>query len=265
MCLVVFALHRHPDYPLIFAGNRDEFHQRPTEAMHWWTNPRILAGRDRTAGGTWLGVTRDARFATVTNYRDPDEQRPEAVSRGQLVLDALLRRDMGRHCETLEATGHRYNGFNLLWGDPAGLYYYSNQDGRAQAVSPGIHGLSNGLLNTPWPKVRRVRQGMGRLLSAEVAVTSDALLEMLSDPRPAEEDLLPDTGVPREWERLLSSPFIVSPAYGTRASTVVMMAADGTVSVRERTFDADGRPLGDQTYEWQASASDRHRNWVAGH
>lgn len=265
MCLVVFALHRHPGYPLIFAGNRDEFHERPTEAMHWWASPRVLAGRDRTAGGTWLGVTREGRFATVTNYRDPDEQRPDAVSRGQLVLDALAAEDMRRLGDTLEAAGHRYNGFNLIWGDPTGLYYYSNQDGRAQAVSPGVHGLSNGLLNTPWPKVLRVRQGLDRLLSAEAPVTSDALLGMLADPRPAEEASLPDTGVPREWERLLSSPFIVSPAYGTRASTVVLMAADGTISVRERTFDTDGRPLGDQTYEWQARASNRHRSWITGH
>lgn len=250
MCLVVLALDVHPAYPVILAGNRDEFHARPADAMHWWSSPRVLAGRDRTAGGTWLGVTPAGRTATVTNYRDPELHRTDALSRGALVLDALTAADMEGFGHDIEANGDRYNGFNLLWGDRDAWYYYSNRHGPARRLGPGLHGLSNGLLDTPWPKLVRVRGAVEEILSAPGELTTEAVLGPFMDRRPAADDDLPDTGVPRDWERLLSSPFIVSPDYGTRASTVVLLGADGGAEVREQTFDAAGSRVTDQTFRW---------------
>ncbi|SEO43184.1 NRDE family protein [Aquisalimonas asiatica] len=251
MCLLAFAVGCHPAYPLIVVGNRDEYHHRPTEPMHWWREAPLLAGRDLTAGGTWLGVTPLGRFATVTNYRDPEPQRTDTISRGQLVVDALAADDPGAFGETLEATGNRYNGFNLLWGDAGGLYYYSNQEGIARPVPAGVHGLSNGLLNTPWPKLVRVREALETLIHDTGPCDSGALLDLLADRRPAADGSLPDTGIPKDWERLLSSPFIVSEAYGTRASTVVTVGTGGEIVVRERSFGPDGECLDDRTFRWQ--------------
>ncbi|MDN3517909.1 NRDE family protein [Aquisalimonas lutea] len=252
MCLVVLALDAHPAYPVILVGNRDEFHARPADAMHWWPSPRVLAGRDRSAGGTWLGVTPAGRAATVTNYRDPELHRTDALSRGALVLDALAAADMEGFGRDIEAGGARYNGFNLLWGDRRAWYYYSNRHGPAERLAPGLHGLSNGLLDTPWPKLVRVRRAVEGILSASGPLTTDALLAPFMDRRPAADEDLPDTGVPRDWERLLSSPFIVSPEYGTRASTAVLLGVDGAVEVREQTFDAAGGRVTDQTFRWTA-------------
>lgn len=259
MCLLAFAVGCHPDYPLVVIGNRDEYHHRPTDPMDWWAEPRLLAGRDRTAGGTWLGLTPAGRFATVTNYRDPEPQRSDAISRGGLVVDALTAADDVSFGVTLEATGGDYNGFNLLWGNALGdagcLYYYSNQQGGVRSVPPGVHGLSNGLLDTPWPKLIRVRDQLEAMVRGSDALDSDRLLEPLSDRRPAPDHALPDTGIPTDWERLLSSPFIVSDAYGTRASTVVVVRADGEVSVREQSFVPDGGCVGDRTFRWRITDS----------
>lgn len=251
MCLLAFAVGCHPDYPLVVVGNRDEYHHRPTEPMHWWHQPRLLAGRDCTAGGTWLGVTPSGRFATVTNYRDPEPQRTDAISRGHLVVDALTSTDGHAFNTTLEATGGRYNGFNLLWGDAGCLYYYSNQEGGVRAVPAGVHGLSNGLLNTPWPKLVHIRDQLEAMIRSGDQLASDRLLDLLADRRPAADHSLPDTGIPKDWERLLSSPFIVSDAYGTRASTVVLVTAGGEICVRERSFGQDGRCLDDRAFQWQ--------------
>ena len=250
MCLVVLALNAHPDYPLILVGNRDEFHHRPTEAMHWWSQPPILAGRDLTARGTWLGVTGAGRVATVTNYRDPDPPKDDALSRGQLVVDALQASDMRAFGDGLVTGGGRYNGFNLLWGEPGRFYYVSNQDGPVRQLAPGLHGLSNGLLDTPWPKLLRLREAVGAVLKLARPVTTEALMAPFMDTRPADDSSLPDTGVPKDWERMLSSPFIVSQAYGTRACTAVLVAASGAVTVREQSFGVDGSLTGDQTFAW---------------
>ena len=251
MCLVLFALNQHPDYPLILAGNRDEYHHRPAEAMHWWRDPPVLAGRDVSAGGTWLGLSAEGLFATVTNYRDPDYQRADAISRGHLVLDALTCRDSAGFGQTLEQSGGRYNGFSLIWGSVfAGLRYYSNQEGAVRLIPDGVHGLSNGLLNTPWPKLVRLRGVLEQNLADDRAHDLEALFEMMADHRPAPDDMLPETGVPRDWERLLSSPFIVSPAYGTRATSVLVVGRDGTITVGERTFDQNGACLNEQRFQW---------------
>jgi uncharacterized protein with NRDE domain len=246
MCLLVFAWNAHPRYRLVFAGNRDEFHARPTAPMAWWEEPPgILAGRDLQAGGTWLGVSRDSRFGVVTNFRDLQRPQPDAPSRGKLITRFLEERvSAADFVARLAAEQASYAGFNLLLADESNMVYLTNRGtGLSRSLEPGIYGLSNHFLDTPWPKLERTRERF-RLLVADPEPPVDALLEMLDDRDPALEHLLPDTGLSREWEMLLSSPFIVDERYGTRCSTVVLVGHDGGTLVRERRFDALGRSTG---------------------
>ncbi len=245
MCLLVFAWQSHPRYPLVFVGNRDEFHARPTAPAGWWDDaPLLLAGRDLQAGGTWAGVTRDGRFAVVTNFREPEARDPAALSRGKLVTDFLVN---GQTAEAaareLDRTGAKYAGYNLLFTDGHTAGYHSNRAEARTPLPPGIYGLSNHVLDTPWPKLRRVKRAFTDSLEPRAVREPDveALMAPLADRRPAEDGDLPDTGIPEEWERLLSSPFIVSPEYGTRATTAVLVDSDRRVTFRERSFDPDGR------------------------
>ncbi len=246
MCLVAVALGAHPDWPLVVVGNRDEFHARPADPMHWWTDPIILAGRDRSAGGAWLGVTPDGRFATVTNYRVPGAHRPGGRTRGELIPAVLD----GLDTEALRARGGDYSGFNLLWGDASGCTWVCNETDGLDYPGTGIHALSNGVLDGDWPKVRRARDGLARLLHAPSGPPFEALFDLFADPQQAPDSELPDTGVPRDWERFLSSPFIVGGEYGTRATTVVMVGADQRVRVRERVFAPDGSCDGERRFDW---------------
>jgi uncharacterized protein with NRDE domain len=236
MCLILIAHGAHSDFPLVIAANRDEYYQRPTaRAGFWQDHPHILAGRDLECMGTWLGVTRGGRFAALTNFRDPRERKADAPSRGQLVSDFLASDQ-----EPLEYLGdvamqaRRYNGFNLLAGDTDGVFYFSSRTGSVQQLSPGIHGLSNHLLDTPWPKVERGKQRLQAALAGEF--DAEALLDLLHDREPAPESELPETGIGLELERVLSPALIVSPQYGTRASTAVLFSEDGSVSFAERTI-----------------------------
>lgn len=241
MCLIVFAWRSHCDYPLIVAANRDEFLARPALPAHWWADaPALLAGRDLQAGGSWMGLSADGRFAALTNYRDPSQNLPDAPSRGALVrkllesdaspLDALAR---------VAAERRRYPAFNLLAGDADSLAILESRSGRVRALEPGIYGLSNHLLDSPWPKLVRTRTGLARILAAGEPDV-DAMLALLRDPSQAEEAQLPFTGVSAEWERLLSSAFIRAPGYGTRCSTVLMVDRDGRTCLREWTWDDSG-------------------------
>ncbi len=240
MCLILLAQGAHPEYPLVVAANRDEYYQRPTaKAAFWVDHPDILAGRDLECMGTWLGITRSGRFAALTNFRDPRERKTDAPSRGTLVSEYLVSGQEPRaFLEAVASRAQRYNGFNLLAGDAGGMFYVSSRAGAVQAVSPGVHGLSNHLLDTPWPKVER---GKARLQAA-LADEPDAelLLDLLQDREPAAQGELPDTGIGAEMERVLSSALIVSPQYGTRASTAVLFGRDGRVSFTERTILRDG-------------------------
>ncbi len=234
MCLILAAWHRHPDYPLVVAANRDEFYTRRSAGADFWRDhPGVLAGRDLEAGGTWLGISRSGRFAALTNYRDPARQRADAPSRGRLVAD-FLTGDVGidDYLATLPAAD--YNGFNLLLNDGRRMVAFSNVSMQAHELAPGIYGLSNALLDTPWPKV-----GSGKTaLDAALAALPDetGLWGLLRDDTIHPDAALPATGVTLEWERLLSAAFIRSPAYGTRCSTVVKVGADGTASFDERTW-----------------------------
>lgn len=240
MCLIVIAWKARDDLPLIVAANRDEWRERPAQPAHWWNDaPAILAGRDLRAGGTWMGVTRSGRFAAITNFRDPAERRSTAPSRGALVTEFLQSGEPPeRFLATVAARAGAYNGFNLIVGDRASLWYFGSREGAMRPIEPGVHGLSNHLLDEPWPKVRRGRAVMAAALGD--ADPAPRLFEMLSDANPAPDAELPDTGVGITWERRLATALITGEEYGTRCSTVVAFAASGAIRFEERTRIGDG-------------------------
>ena len=251
MCLILLALDVHPDYSLIVAANRDEFYDRPTARAAFWTDaPGVLAGRDLKAGGTWLGVDRRGRFAAVTNYRQGQREGDAPRSRGHLVSDYLTGPMDGRaHMAGVERDAALYNGFNLIAGDVGALFYFSNREGGARELGPGVYGLSNHLLDSPWPKVTAGKSGLTALLTGGGKLTP-SLFRLLSDRSQATDDLLPRTGVSPEWERLLSSAFIASEGYGTRSSTVVLVGRDGVVRFEEHSFGPGAAPEEEVTYEF---------------
>ena len=238
MCLIVFAWQVIPGKPLVAAGNRDEFYERPAAPAAWWEDhPQVYAGRDLQGGGTWIGVTRDGRFAAITNIRAPSERRDDAPSRGNLVADYLTgEASAQQYVAGLAATADRYNGFNLLVGDRDQLFWYSNRNQddprNGQPLVPAIYGLSNSSLDTPWPKVVRTKAEFASLLCQ--SAPEDAYFEMLSDTRQASDCRLPNTGIGVELERVLSAVCIESPTYGTRVSTVVQLYGCKTAVLHER-------------------------------
>jgi uncharacterized protein with NRDE domain len=243
MCLIVFAWRPGQPLPLVLAANRDEFYQRPSAPLGEWPDvPGLYAGRDLQAGGTWLGVGSNGRFAAVTNIRDP-RQTLGPRSRGELPVEFL--RGSLAPAAYLQAVAQRrseYSGFNLLVGDDRQLWYLNAREGQARRLEEGLYGLSNDALDTPWPKVVKARAGLAERL-AHPGLHS--LLEPLADAGQACDDELPDTGVGLELERLLSSPFIRSASYGTRASTALVVHADGTRQLLERSFGPEGVVLGE--------------------
>lgn len=234
MCTLLFAIEAHPRYPLVVAANRDEFYARPTAAARWWPEaPWIFAGRDLQAGGTWMGVTRSGRWAALTNVRDPRADRRAAPSRGALVAD-FLREDAPAEAYLRSIDRDRYVGFNLVVGGPDGAWYLSNQEAGPRPLGPGVYGVSNARLDTPWPKVARGKAELRGLLALpELSV--DGLLALLADPTPAPDEALPDTGVGLALERALSPLFIATPGYGTRSSTALLVDAAGRVVCHEQT------------------------------
>jgi uncharacterized protein with NRDE domain len=252
MCLNAIAWQAHPDYPLVVAANRDEWRDRPALPAHWWEDrPGLLAGRDLQAGGTWMGITRGGRFAAVTNFRDPSERRSTALSRGALVTEFLIGSDSPpAFLAGLAGRAAQYNGFNLLAGDGGMLCYFGSRDGVVRSVAPGVHALSNHLLDEPWPKVAKAREAM----RSSVADGDEPLFAMLSDASPAPDHALPDTGVGLERERWLSSILITGETYGTRASTVLRVDARGAARVEERTRDSSGAVTGTKAFDFRIAA-----------
>ena len=250
MCLIVFAVAPTPGVRLVVAANRDEAHDRPAAPAGFWADaPEVLAGRDLRAGGTWLGVTRGGRFAALTAVREPGRTMTDAPSRGGLVAGFLLgAAHPGSYSARAAAEGDGYNGFNLLVGDGSGLWYASNRGAEPHLLASGVYGVSNHLLDTPWPKVVRCRERLRRLLEEEPEIQLGSLLEMLDDRGQAPDDELPSTGVPLEWERALSAPLIVHPRYGTRCSTAVVIDCDGSIRFAERRFDSAGIETGIETF-----------------
>ncbi|MGA9853044.1 MAG: NRDE family protein [Gammaproteobacteria bacterium] len=244
MCLLVFAWKIHPHYPLVFAGNRDELHARPSLAAGFWDDaPEVLGGRDLEAGGTWLGVTTSGRFAVVTNYREGPVPQKGPRSRGVLTAD-FLRGDAqpDEYIERVRKHAQDFAPFSLIIGNRDQLYYFSNRSDANGNIAPGIHGLSNHLLDTPWPKVSHSMAWL-ETLPAHGAPTTEPLFKLLADRTPAPADTLPDTGVGVEREQLLSPVFVVNPVYGTRCSSVIVMQRNGSIHFAERRFDAAGQAL----------------------
>jgi uncharacterized protein with NRDE domain len=242
MCLIVFAWQVVPGAPLVAAANRDEYYARPASPAAWWDDhPHVYAGRDLQAGGTWLGVTRSGRFAALTNIRNPAERRTDAPSRGALAADFLTGVITPEYyVQQLREKADRYNGFNLLVGDAEQLVWYSNrgdQDERnGRPLAPGLYGLSNALLDVPWPKVVRTKAQFASLLCQ--GAPEEAFFEMLADTTQASDCRLPKTGVDIELERLLSPVLIRSPAYGTRVSTLVRVWSNGSAMLLEKPVEA---------------------------
>lgn len=250
MCILVLAYHCRPDYPLILAANRDEWFDRPTLPLDFWPECKdILAGRDLREGGTWMGLNRNGRLAAITNFREPERFRPAAPSRGHLVSDFISGQDKAdAYLANLDREGRHYNGFNLIAGRMDALYYYGNRGAPPRLIEAGIHGLSNHLMDTPWPKILRAKRAMATIVNQARAPQIEDLMALLQDrQRPPDKDL-PATGIGLEGERLLSSVFIQSPTYGTRASSVLRVAANGRTQFAERAFDPDGRS---QTRQFQ--------------
>ncbi|MCZ6667503.1 MAG: NRDE family protein [Gammaproteobacteria bacterium] len=221
MCLILFALQQHQDYPLIVIANRDEYYARPTRSAHWWEDSAgIFAGRDLQAQGTWLGVNRNGRFAAVTNVREPESMAPGKLSRGNLPREFLAGDEPPESFLTrIKPDADAYAGFNLLIGDSNGLYFYSNRQTEVTPVPAGIYGISNGLFDEAWPKLTSGKQVLVSVLAS--APTDSALMQILTDDSTAQEHLLPKTGVTIDIERMLSSRFIRSIDYGTRACSIV--------------------------------------------
>ncbi|NIU09440.1 MAG: NRDE family protein [Phycisphaerae bacterium] len=243
MCLILFAYQQHPHYHLVLAANRDEYYARPSAALDFWRDaPELLAGRDLQAGGTWLGMTRNGRVAAITNYREGYTAIANAPSRGKLVRDFLQSdASAAQFIDSLARQDGLYNGFNILLKDESDFVYYSNRSTTpAQRLKPGLFGLSNHLLNTPWPKVMRGCEKLNTLLQqsdlSKADVLSDKLLSMLEDRCLPAEDILPATGIPIERERILAPMFIQSDSYGTRSSTVLLIDYEGQVTLTEKTI-----------------------------
>ncbi len=250
MCLIFLSLNNHPTYKLIIAANRDEFYQRNTAAAEFWSDHlNILGGRDLEASGTWMALNKNGRVAMVTNYRDLKNLKQTAPSRGALVSDFLLT-DMhaNDYLQSIEPKATAYNGFNLLVGNVDELYYLSNYKQGVERLNKGIHGLSNALLNTPWPKVEKGKTYFASLIK-KPEVDPEVLFAMLYNEEQASDDLLPDTGVGIERERMLSSMFIKSPNYGTRCSTVMLVRHDNHVQYQERVYDLQTFAHSTRTYE----------------
>jgi uncharacterized protein with NRDE domain len=237
MCLILVGWQLHPAYPLVVAANRDEFHARPTAAAAFWQDaPGVFGGRDLEAGGTWLGASRDGRFAAVTNVREPGAA-PGKRSRGELTAAFLAgRQSAAAYAEALEPGD--YAGFNLLLADAETLVYVSNRDTAQRTLPPGIYGLSNHRLDTPWPKLLKARENFSLALGG--LPDEAAFFELLADRSVEADEDLPNTGVPLAWERLLSAVFVHSADYGTRASTLLLRDRAGQVVLHEKSFAADG-------------------------
>ena len=237
MCLIVFAWKKSADTPLLLAANRDEFYARPALAASWWEEaPHVYAGKDLEAGGTWMGINKQGRFAAITNIRNGEAKKNGAPSRGKIVADFLCDNiSPSSYLQTLAAEAKHYAGFNLILGDANDIYWFSNaQQHAVQRLQPGVYGLSNASLDTPWPKVIEAKTQFEKLI--QKSASDQDYFELLADTTQAPEHLLPQTGVSLEWERLLSSIHIHSNDYGTRVSSLIKCHADGTAQLTERVL-----------------------------
>jgi uncharacterized protein with NRDE domain len=248
MCLLLFAYNAHPNYKLILAANRDEFYERETKPLHnWKENSDLYAGKDLKEGGTWLGITSKGKIAAITNYRDMSKIKSNAPTRGKLITDFLLNKvSPERYSAILMKTAEKYNGYNLIFGRMEDLFYFSNETKETLKLSSAIYGLSNHLLDTPWPKVKKSRKRFIEILEEPVPSKYE-LFELLKDNEIYPDEDLPETGLPKDLERMVSPIFTVAGNYGTRSSSVIFIDKDDNVQFIEKS-------LNNYTKEWETSS-----------
>lgn len=256
MCLILFAHNAESRLPLVVAANRDEFYTRPTRQADFWpaskANPAVLAGKDLQAGGTWLGITTSGRFAAVTNIRDPSQPERKTRSRGELTLNFLQGNlSPAEYSKQVQSRFEQYAGFNLLIADRDSIFYLNNHHGVAERLKPGVYGLSNGLLDAPWPKITRGRTLLQQMLSGKAELNTDQLLAMMNDRSVAKDAELPSTGVSKELERSLSSTFIYNPdrLYCTLCSTAIIVDAENNCRFSEQNYNNAGKASAAHYYQ----------------
>ena len=238
MCLILFSYNSHPHYKLILASNRDEFYERPTKQLcKWGKNEKILAGQDMMNKGTWLGVGADWKISAITNYRDLSNVKENAPSRGPLVSNFLENTDLPlKYLKKISKSAFIYNGYNLIVGDKNGMYYFSNIENKIEKIEPGVHGLSNRFLNTPWPKVENGKKEFEQIIGEDKEIPTDEIFKLLSSINQPPDNELPNTGVGIEWERILAPIFIKTEAYGTRASSIITVDKNDQITFIEKTY-----------------------------
>mgnify|MGYP000211947998 CR=1 FL=1 len=239
MCILFIAVEQHPKYPLIICANRDEFHARPTQSMHVWQQPKILAGKDLEAGGTWLGLAPSGKFAALTNYRSLPLSKAPKKSRGDLVIKALTSSEPDL-LTALKESAHQYHGYNLVYGSPEQLYCYDSFNNKHHTLSKGIHSICNGALDDIWPKMKEGQKLLEDAIYKKDDLSIDTLFELMANDKQALPNLLPDTGLSQEWEQLLSAIFIVSPTYGTRSTSIITYDLNGRVQVFDQSYTPSG-------------------------
>lgn len=253
MCIVNFHFQNHSKYKLIVVANRDEFYERPTEPAHYWEDePNILAGRDLDQMGTWLGISKEGKFAAITNYRDPRLPETGRYSRGEIIRNFLTNNiEPDSFVKELKKDRENYGGYNVILGDPSALYHYNNVLDESKDINAGTHSLSNHSLDTPWPKVLKGKTRLNEYVQTNQEIVNiDTLFNLVADRSMAEDEELPHTGVGLQMERLLSPIFVKIPNYGTRSSTVVLVDKQNHVTFVERTFQ-EGQFQFDKKYEFK--------------
>ena len=258
MCILFLAINQHPEFPLVIAANRDEYHDRPSSTMHYWPDhPRILAGRDQRKGGTWLGINQSGKFCAVTNFRTVENIDPDALSRGELVkmyLDGTYQRpggDLNFH-QFLVEQGENYGPFNLVFGDIGNLHVYCNQNNILTRLGDGFHSLSNGFIDQHWPKMSLGVKKLSSLISQSGPIEIDTLNQIMHDQTLANEDDLPDTGVSKQVERYISSIFIQGEQYGTRTTSYIIYSP-GLIQAHELNYSSSGSITDQQSFTIEIS------------
>ncbi|KGJ94170.1 NRDE family protein [Colwellia psychrerythraea] len=247
MCILFIAIEQHPKYPLIICANRDEFHQRPTQAMHVWREPNILAGKDLQAGGTWLGLSSTGKFAALTNFRKFPLSDAPKKSRGDLVLQALADTKVNMKTE-LAQQAEQYHGFNLIYGSLKQLFCYDSVNNENHQLSKGVHSICNGALDDIWPKMARGEKLLSEMIHSHENLSVNALFDLMTNDKQALPHLLPETGLDEEWEQLLSAIFIKSPTYGTRTTTIITQDVEGNVETYDRSYAPSGECVTKQQF-----------------
>ena len=251
MCILFFAIKQHPQYPVIICANRDEFHQRPTQPMHWWSKNDllagdVLAGKDLQAGGTWLGLNKQGRFSALTNFRQPDLIDKNKQSRGELVLQALAQQDDTMTKKLVESSGD-YNGFNLVFGQLDNLMCFDSVSQKQQELASGFHSLCNGALDDIWPKMALGQANLADAIK-DHSLDIEQLFTLMKSVQQAKIEHLPKTGVPLNWEQLLSSIFIISPEYGTRTTNIITLDNDNNIAIYDQSYNEKGECVNKQNF-----------------